>query len=151
MARQEARPQAAGIGEQGTRQCLRIHGAVLRGEQRAGGVRGGARPALAHFVAGEPVAAEPGLALERRGLAQPVGLRLVEGRRGDAAAPERDVDAGGIFQSGGEVFVDVAPADAQPQHEVVARLDLRREHPGRRGGGRRGVGARLQNDGMELP
>src|SRR3989442_14204394 len=57
----EGGPQAARIGEAGARQRLRVQRAVFEGEECALALRGGTRPALAHLVAVQPIAAESAL------------------------------------------------------------------------------------------
>ena len=147
----EGGTQAARVREAGARQPLRVQRAVLGSEERALAVGRGAGPALAHFVAVQPVATEAGLALPGHLLLEALGGRLVERDGGDSRAPEPDVDAGGFPQGGGERLVQIPGAHRQGDQHVVTGLDLRGQHPGgrrRRGGG---VGARLEDGDFQPP
>jgi len=101
----EGGTQPARVREAGARQRLRVQRAVFGGEERALALGCGARPALAHLVAVQPVAAEAGLPLPGHFLLEAVGRRLVERHGGDPRAPEPDVDAGSFPKGGGERLV----------------------------------------------
>jgi len=62
---------------------------------------------------------------------------------------ETDVDSGGIFQRGGEVFIEVSSADGQRQQRGVRRLDLGGQHARRRGGRGRRIGPRREEGDVE--
>jgi len=143
--------QAARVREAGARQRLRVQRAVLGGKERAVAVGCGARPALAYFVAFQPVAAEACLPLPGHFFLEAVGRRVVERHGGDAGAPKPDVDSGGLPQGGAERLVEVPGAHREGNQDVITGLDLGCQHPGgrRRCGG--GVGARLEDGDFQSP
>ena len=85
------------VGEQRACQRRRVDGAVFRSKQRAEAGRCG-RKSLRHFLRFQPVAAQSRLTLLRHGIAKPLGFARVERERGDAFAPQADVDPGGLRQ-----------------------------------------------------
>ena len=141
--------EATRVGQAGPGYRLRVHGTVLGREQGAEAFGRGPGPALPHFAAVQPVAAQPGLALARDVLLEPVRGLVVEGDGGDPGAPETDIDPRGLLERWRERLVQVAPADRQADQDVVQGLDLGRQHPGRRRGRRRGVRPRLEDRDLE--
>jgi len=141
--------QPAGVGEAGAGQRLRVDRGVFGREQGAATVWGRSRPAFAHLVAIQPVAAQPRLALAGHILLKSIGRGVVECDRRDARPPEGDVDARRFRQRGSQGLVQVARPHREADERVVGRLDLCRQHPRGRRGGCGGVGPGLEDGDLQ--
>src|SRR3989442_4756167 len=108
----EGGPQAARIGEAGARQRLRVQRAVFGGEECALALRGGTRPALAHLVAVQPIAAESALPLPGHLLLEAVCRPRLASPRGGFPAPRTPRANRWVPPGGGAAGPVVSPAAA---------------------------------------
>src|SRR5207249_10828306 len=74
-----------------------------------------------------------------------VSQQIGKGQGVDIQEQEDDIGPRGIFQVGGNIFVEVAAADGQRQQKLVGVLDLGGEQAGRSGRRGGGIGTGIED------